>query len=502
MTKINVGLIFKKMEVLDKILFVPEGICLGKYDKKNDIFYDYLTDSYYGNYVDSIDYDIEKTFGEVTTISEIKSQFQTKSLIVAFRKFLKDSIKSVKMVDILDENINVRDISISKLYIDHDIFLNQDEAINEKRELLRLRREKKDFEAGFEVKKVNSKENKVEEIEGVSIDKISDLCNKIKEEVISQDLPIRKIVIAIYKNIIFDDASMKSNIFIYGPTGVGKTQILKTLSKLLNIPLWIEDMTKYTEAGYKGGDIEQILFNLLANANYDISKAEKSILVLDEIDKKAGSQGDSDVSRSGVLKSLLSIVEGGKFQVPIDEMNSITFDTSKLTIVACGAFTDLLQQFEKTSVPIGFETASSKVVREIQLEDFIKYGMPREFMGRFKSVIKMNSLSIEDFVKILKNSSLSPLNKYIDYLTKIGVNVNFNDQIYQSIASKAYRYKTGARALKIVVDELFEDILYEVFDNLEATNELSLSLAESNEENVALTLKRNSVTNKEKDINA
>ena len=184
-------------------------------------------------------------------------------------------------------------------------------------------------ELGEEYAKILSSENPTD-IEKKQV-KISDLYEGVKSEVISQDNQIKKIITAIYKNLMFDGKEMKSNILIYGPTGVGKTQILRSLSKRIGVPLWIEDMTKYTDSGYKGGDVEEILYNLFENANMNLELAQRSILVLDEIDKKAGTNGDSAVSKSDVLKNLLAIIEGDVFPLQY-RGNTIQFDTSKLIL--------------------------------------------------------------------------------------------------------------------------------------------------------------------------
>jgi len=262
---------------------------------------------------------------------------------------------------------------------------------------------------------------------------------------------------------------MKSNIFVYGPTGVGKTEIVRTIGKMFDIPVLVEDMTRYTSAGYKGADLDDILVKLYYNADCNQDLAERSILVLDEIDKKASNNDDrSSFQKDDVLKSLLKIIEGGVFDVELDDHSVINFDTSKLTVITCGAFSDL---YEKVKPPrtIGFGTPSTPVVEEkeekVDVEAFTKYGIPVEFIGRMDTIVGLNPLTKNDLVRILKESEISPLKIYQENLSKLNINIDFPDELCESIATKALeKYNTGARALKVIVDEMFQEILYGIFD--------------------------------------
>ena len=221
-------------------------------------------------------------------------------------------------------------------------------------------------------------------------------------------------------------------------------------------------------------DLDDILVKLYYNANEDLEVAERSILVLDEIDKKAAGDSQSSFQKDDVLKSLLKIIEGGVFDIELDSKEVINFDTSKLTFITCGAFSDL---YEKTSrKQIGFTKEEEKKPDKVELEAFTKYGIPVEFIGRMDTIVGLNKLSKDDFVRILKESLKSPIRIYMENLAKIGVNVSFNEEIYDSIATKAItKYDTGARALKVIVDEMFQEILYGIFDSKEGIESLSVS---------------------------
>ncbi len=488
MFKCSCAVLNKKIVKEDGIYFVPVRVCLGEYNSENNLFYDYLSHYLVPSISDSLYLNFDTAFSHVLSFSSIFKRFGFNGV---FQNFLLKCRKEAfvarfdfeEKVFVID-NYDVNDLAPSELGNNFYSIKKQVETILESREILDVIQQ----QLNILLDNHSSKGEIVCESEN-KLAKISQLYEDVKTEVISQDEPIKKIITAVYKNLMFDGKEMKSNILIYGPTGVGKTQILRSLSKRVGVPLWIEDMTKYTESGYKGGDVEDILYNLLENANMNQELAEKSILVLDEIDKKAGTNGDSAVSKSDVLKNLLAIIEGGVFPLQYAG-GTIQFDTSKLTIVACGAFTELREGKLSKSKPIGFsgETHTVDTNPEITIEDFQKFGMPLEFMGRFRTIVQMNELKKEDFIKILKMSTLSPLNRYKAELEKLGIDFETSDDLYDKLAIYALKYKTGARALNVVVDQLFEDILYEIFDNSESIE--SLRLSEKDEDGIKLELRK------------
>lgn len=282
---------------------------------------------------------------------------------------------------------------------------------------------------------------------------ISTMYSSIKKTIISQDEQIMQILTTLFKNqkVVESDldidliAKLKENILIYGSTGTGKTEILKRISKLYNIPIVIEDATSLSETGYQGRKITDMLEDLCLAANGDIKLAEKGILVIDEFDKLAEKSGDnqSHVSRLGVQRSLLKLLDGTLFY-----FDNKQFDSSRLTIVGVGAFTGI---------------TNGDDYKQLTTEDFMKYGIMRELIGRFSKTIAMNPLEKEDIIKILKNSDFSPLNTYKKLFEMLQVQFEFNDDFIEYIADLAIAKKSGARSLKTVFDDCISSALFRIF---------------------------------------
>ena len=282
---------------------------------------------------------------------------------------------------------------------------------------------------------------------------ISQMYSEIKKTIISQDDQIMQILTSIFKNqqVINSSlnpdmkAKLKENIIIYGPTGTGKTEILKRIASIYKVPIVIEDATSFSEIGYEGRNITDMFKDLYLAAGKNKEIAEKGILVIDEFDKLAEKSGNSKdhVSRIGVQRSLLKLLDGSTFY-----FNDITFDTSKLTIVALGAFTDIVKDDDY------FKVTSN---------DFINYGIMRELMGRFSKLIAMNPLKREDIKKILLESDFSPLNTYKKLFEMLQVQFEFRDDFIEYIADLAIAKKSGARSLKTVFDDCISSALFRIF---------------------------------------
>ena len=316
----------------------------------------------------------------------------------------------------------------------------------------------KDKDKNGTLKSLNNKElitlleNKEDKVFEKNTD-ISTMYDSIKKTIISQDEQIMQILTALFKNqkVINSDlepdlvAKLKENILIYGSTGTGKTEILKRISKLYNIPIVIEDATSLSETGYVGRKITDMLDDLCLAANGDIQLAEKGILVIDEFDKLAEKSNDnqSHVSRLGVQRSLLKLLDGSLFY-----FGDKQFDTSKLTIVCLGAFTGI---------------SNNDDYQNITSEDFMNYGIMRELIGRFSKTIAMNPLLKEDIIKILKYSDFSPINTYKKLFEILEVNFEFTDEFIDYIAELAVAKKSGARSLKTVFDDCISSALFRIF---------------------------------------
>lgn len=282
---------------------------------------------------------------------------------------------------------------------------------------------------------------------------ISSMYESIKKTIISQDEQIIQILTSLFKNqtIINSNldmdliAKLKENILLCGSTGTGKTEILKRISKLYNIPIVIEDATSLSETGYVGRKITDMLDDLCVAADGDVELAERGILVIDEFDKLAEKpkDGDSHVSRLGVQRSLLKLLDGHVFY-----FEDIEFDTSKLTVVCLGAF-------------IGI--TNGDYYKELEVDDFIEYGIMRELISRFSKTIFMNPLEKEDIIKILKESNFSPLNTYKEMFKVLDVDFEFNNEFVEYIAKLAIDKKSGARSLKTVFDNCIDSALFKIF---------------------------------------
>lgn len=303
---------------------------------------------------------------------------------------------------------------------------------------------------------------------------IKELQESVLQCIIGQDEQVKEIITAIYRAIFFP--MIKSNILIIGKSGVGKTETIKQIAARLHIPYTIEDATKYTQEGYYGADVTDMLYNLLDNANNNVGKAERGIIVIDEIDKKAGNNGEHDVSGVEVLKSLLKIIEGTKVVLPLPyvdevtgEFGDINFDTKNLIIVFMGAFAGLDKIREKrlNTNQLGFATQSTTKIQTTRFikKDLINYGMPEEFVGRLDTIIEMNSLNKVNLTQILKASKLSIFKKYQTELFNIGILMSYSSEIFEAIAEESLSIDTGARELSNIVNRIFEKIIYEVLSN-------------------------------------
>ena len=307
--------------------------------------------------------------------------------------------------------------------------------------------------------------------------------------IIGQDKQVRQIITAIYRAKIFK--TIKSNVLIIGNSGTGKTAMIEQITKRLHISYTIEDATKYTQEGYYGADVNDMIYNLLENAQFDFERAQNGIIIIDEIDKKA-EHGEHDVAGVEVLKSLLKIIEGTRIKIPdpSDPFSEelIDFDTKNITIIFLGAFSgmDKIRDKRLNKNALGFynkeneekNTQKSKFLKQ----DLVKYGMPEEFVGRIDTIIEMNKLTKQDLAMILKKSKLSVFRKYQAELREKGITLTYNGKLFELIAEKSLALDTGARELSNTVNYIFENILYDVLANPNKyTNcKLDLEIVEDN----------------------
>ena len=338
--------------------------------------------------------------------------------------------------------------------------------------------------------KIKKKKEKTKEYHKLDIKDIP-APHKIKarldEYVVGQEYAKKAMSVAVYNHYkrvatdTMDDIEIeKSNMLMIGPTGSGKTYLVKTLAKLLDVPLAITDATSLTEAGYIGDDIESVVSKLLAAADNDVERAEQGIIFIDEIDKiaKKRNSNQRDVSGESVQQGMLKLLEGSEVEVPVgaNSKNAMvpltTVNTKNILFICGGAFPDLEEIIKerlskKTSMGFNSELKDKfehdkELLSKVTVEDLRKFGMIPEFIGRLPIIFTLNALTKEMLVDILKEPKNAILKQYQKLLALDEVNLKFDDGALEAIAEKAMEKDTGARALRAIIEEFMLDIMYEI----------------------------------------
>lgn len=476
------------------IEFIPIKVIEGVFDYENEVFTD-KDNTIYHHLIDD-----PETYGFANRISieNIRKQYPHIPLPVVKALLLKNSRGYYyQLAQIVDDKVPVIiitskqnpskktplfDSTLLPYYLEYcpDILKNYLKAEeNEQKEEKAI------------IQEAINEQTKLKEIEAStsentqSID-INALYKELTSNVINQDEPIRKILVGIWKQYNDFSDNKSRNILINGSTGVGKTEIFRIIAEQIGIPTVIASAPQYSATGYIGRSVEDMLTALLEKANGNLDKAERGILIIDEIDKISQTKDTSSVNQRDVQENLLKMIEDGSYLVTY-KGSQTTFETGRLMVIAMGSWSRIELEEEKV---VGFEQKSKKrQYKDLTKEDFIKNGMIPELVGRFNIIIQMNELDYNSLLEILNHAKNSALNTQKEFFKKREIDLIVEEAAKKAIALKASNNNLGARSLDEIIETALSEASFEIATNPSAYEKLIIT-PDTIEDNKKYTLIR------------
>lgn len=463
----DIAIIFRRQISTDgNEVFKPIKVVEGYYDETDDWFIDKAGNGYH----------------------HITDYFESGN-VFACRQKISDIVSKAK--NLTYNELKKQVLIAAKRYLYIKSYANPDQiviidTINKKQHILKdkdtniIQENYSSSEDNQTKKEPKAKTNmKLEEIDNSSEVLLTpkQIADKIKETIKGQDSAIDIVATTICLKRQYPNLK-KKNMLLIGPSGVGKTAIFETLSKVLDIPVVIISTAGFSQAGYTGRGTEEILESIYTGCGKDIKKMQNAIVILDEIDKIACKGSESGlVSTQGVQNELLKIIEGDVREIKVDSFTKVSVDTTNITFVGLGAFSELYENKLFTKKPtIGFNSEPKEDKKEekivINADKLVNYGLKRELVGRLPVIIELNNLSIENLKDIIMNSKESELTKIIEIFKSIGIECSNIDFVIDLVARDAINKKIGARGIVSTITNIFMDIFYEVLSEPDTYNEL------------------------------